>query len=1335
MRRGWLLAGALAGYAAYLVLGALLVSRLERPHEAGLRAELRALREQLLRRSPCVSAPALDAFVERVLAAGRLGRAALANSSGPADAAWDFASALFFASTLVTTVAMVFAHLEEAWSFLDAFYFCFISLSTIGLGDYVPGEAPGQPHRALYKVLVTAYLFLGLVAMVLVLQTFRHVSDLHGLTDLILLPSPCPASINREQEEDDRVDILSPQPEPHQQLTAGSHTDYASIPRFQPCRELPPGGPMWRRLRALRVLGALLAVLWAPTRLWAVRDIPDCSWTVLLNKFEKVGLKGSDRFSEQLPLNSVSKVFSLLVGAPIDPDEVYMGFPYYLRIYYYCDGQVSNTMIRKGHLTGLKPVVVVKFQSPVNFYLWKTEHVEIQMEAAPFRITEACTVEHLCVMSWYTPMPIKNGSVVMDVDISSNGLGPFIPSKRFQVNINGFLKKKEDGTLGFSIGDEIFDLKPRYFLNSASRPLWFTVEHTPVLILGGIPEEKVILVSDTNFKDYSLVELSIDSCWVGSFYCPQSNFTATIYDTIALESTLFIRQNQLVYYFTGNYSTLLEKNHSSDGRVSFQMLPKQRPVCVVLQAANCSIIWSLYISSDRKLLMLVEEPQPTKKKFSLVTYELDTDVLSIFYIIPEFIPDARGLQFLMFLGSESYTTTLMDPKGLFYNPYNHLLFIWGNFLLQSHSNENFIYLADFPKELTIKYLVNSYRGDIAVVTENEEIWYLVEGTYRLYKLFPSRGWDVLISLNAMKMSSLYTQNETMVTLFYEDNRLYQLMFLMNKQQQSKLVKRVVPVEKLLMYQQVNNQRTLVQQAQLGAQPTLSFQNLCPFSVMRIRDLPNPQIYTRQERYQALPPRVLELSGFHNENSLAVYQGLVYYLLWLHSRYHKPYADPVHDSTWRWWKNKKQDQHYYFYLASNWRTKANAHLDMSSYEKIYNLKPKYELPERIFLDKGTSYTFSLFLTHAGEFIKSDLQFGYSSKLQSEVGLGVVLADPKCIDVTVKEQVLINRNSVFFWITLSDKSVCFDQGISGHHLLKTSMVVRVVDSAGYCFQDTQLGPRMQGNLMVPVFIGCPPGKRLAFDITYTLGYNRLMNKHYYNCVKVDPEMPCFLFRDVFYPFFLIQDLVTGDSGSFQGSYVLKVVGGGPSMEEVRDYSEEEIFRFNSPQDKTNSLIWTTKNTTTEDMAFNIRSHQSPGISWLCQENSPCHDTIPNSIFSPEFYFRLLVSNKGVDKSTYCDYQLTFVLHVHGLPLSPKRAFFILMVSASVFISLVVLYIIVLLLMPFMVMGCSKIRWKINNLIASESFYSSYISSSGDFIRSKARGNVNTKIMPKMSVLMRV
>lgn len=65
--------------------------------------------------------------------------------------------------------------------------------------------------------------------MVLVLQTVRHVSDLHGLTELILLPSPCPASVN--EDEDDRVDILGPHSEPHQQLNTSSHTNYASIPR------------------------------------------------------------------------------------------------------------------------------------------------------------------------------------------------------------------------------------------------------------------------------------------------------------------------------------------------------------------------------------------------------------------------------------------------------------------------------------------------------------------------------------------------------------------------------------------------------------------------------------------------------------------------------------------------------------------------------------------------------------------------------------------------------------------------------------------------------------------------------------------------------------------------------------------------------------------------------------------------------------------------------------------------------------------------------------------------------------------------------------------------
>nr|XP_020737275.1 cation channel sperm-associated protein subunit gamma isoform X7 [Odocoileus virginianus texanus] len=734
----------------------------------------------------------------------------------------------------------------------------------------------------------------------------------------------------------------------------------------------------------------------------------------------------------------------------------------------------------------------------------------------------------------------------------------------------------------------------------------------------------------------------------------------------------------------------------TDGLVSFKLLPRNRSVCSAILVVNCSITWAVFVAGDYNLLMLVEIVGPTSSKyFQVVSYDLVSDHLVVLYTIPEFIPDARGLEFLMILGTESYTKFPMVPKGMSYNPYNNLLLIWGNFLLQSFNSENFIYLADFPKELSIKYLVNSFQGDMAIVTENEEIWYLLEGSYQVYQLFPSKAWEVYINLQVLQQSSLYAPNETMVTLFYEDKKLYQLVYLIDNQQ-GRLVKRLMPVEQLLMYQQISDDYVLERQ---GSHLTLSFSNFCPFTVMHLRELPNPQIYTRQERYRARPPRVWEPWGFHSENSLAVYQGLVYYLLKLHSKYDKPYADLVHDSTWRWWKNKKQDQDYYFYLASNRRNAGRVHVDMTSYEKIYDLKAENELPERIFLDKGTSYSFSVFLTAR----KPEVQHGPSFQVLSPLDLAVVLADPDCIEAVVKEKVLVNRNSVLFWVTLSDKRSCFDQGISGHHLMKTSMLVKVLGSSGHCFQNTNQGLRMQGNLMVPVLIGCPPGKRLALDITYTLQYNRVQNKHYFDCVKVDQEMPCFLFRDTFYPFFLIQDLVTGDSGSFQGSYVLKVVGGGPTLDTIKEYSEEEIYRFNSPLDKTGSLIWTTENTTTtEDLAFNIMSHNSLGIEWLCLENSPCHDTIPHSIFAPEFFFKVLVSNRGVDESTYCDYQLTFLLHIHGLPLSARRAFLILLVSASLFVGLVILYIICCLLSPYMVKFCNFLRWKINSIIGLESYY---------------------------------
>ncbi|XP_075948987.1 potassium channel subfamily K member 1-like [Anarhichas minor] len=70
--------------------------------------------------------------------------------------------------------AWILVSLEKEWDFLESLYFCFISLTTIGLGDYVPGEIQSKednPHPHLYRLAITVYLLLGLVFVLVVLET------------------------------------------------------------------------------------------------------------------------------------------------------------------------------------------------------------------------------------------------------------------------------------------------------------------------------------------------------------------------------------------------------------------------------------------------------------------------------------------------------------------------------------------------------------------------------------------------------------------------------------------------------------------------------------------------------------------------------------------------------------------------------------------------------------------------------------------------------------------------------------------------------------------------------------------------------------------------------------------------------------------------------------------------------------------------------------------------------------------------------------------------------------------------------------------------------------
>lgn len=75
--------------------------------------------------------------------------------------------------------AGIFSYIEPEWDYLDSFYYCFISLTTIGLGDYIPGESGNQPYGSLYKILTAVFLFLGITFLMLTLTVFYDIPQLN----------------------------------------------------------------------------------------------------------------------------------------------------------------------------------------------------------------------------------------------------------------------------------------------------------------------------------------------------------------------------------------------------------------------------------------------------------------------------------------------------------------------------------------------------------------------------------------------------------------------------------------------------------------------------------------------------------------------------------------------------------------------------------------------------------------------------------------------------------------------------------------------------------------------------------------------------------------------------------------------------------------------------------------------------------------------------------------------------------------------------------------------------------------------------------------------------
>ncbi|KAK7176885.1 hypothetical protein R3I93_000969 [Phoxinus phoxinus] len=135
--------------------------------------------------------------------------------------------------------------LENHWSYLESLYFCFISLSTTGLGDYLPGRTQSQAARHVLEFATSCYLMLGLIVLLVVLESFWELQQVQAI--LHFFSGPPWLGELKGLGLDELVlsgDMAGPEEEPHYTLPISTISPTFSDSPATPTVELPPNFDM-----------------------------------------------------------------------------------------------------------------------------------------------------------------------------------------------------------------------------------------------------------------------------------------------------------------------------------------------------------------------------------------------------------------------------------------------------------------------------------------------------------------------------------------------------------------------------------------------------------------------------------------------------------------------------------------------------------------------------------------------------------------------------------------------------------------------------------------------------------------------------------------------------------------------------------------------------------------------------------------------------------------------------------------------------------------------------------------------------------------------------------
>ena len=105
--------------------------------------------------------------------------------------------------------AIIFSAVD-GWSYGDSIYYCFVTLTTVGFGDFVPG-IPDSRFNGIYRICTGAWIFVGLAFLVLVISLMQQVYEKfekschrcvgHAMKDNFNLPSSTELDNSPEKPE------------------------------------------------------------------------------------------------------------------------------------------------------------------------------------------------------------------------------------------------------------------------------------------------------------------------------------------------------------------------------------------------------------------------------------------------------------------------------------------------------------------------------------------------------------------------------------------------------------------------------------------------------------------------------------------------------------------------------------------------------------------------------------------------------------------------------------------------------------------------------------------------------------------------------------------------------------------------------------------------------------------------------------------------------------------------------------------------------------------------------------------------------------------------------